>query len=144
MQREFLINDLADLEAVANALVEHLNKNPDVKIVLLEGNLGAGKTTLVQQIMKRLGGNNLVQSPTFSIINEYKTDSHQPVYHMDLYRLKTGDEMMEAGVIDAVDSGALCFIEWSNLVEPFLFGNFVRVNIVLGENGNRTVTLQEK
>ena len=142
MQQVFHVKSIEDWQPVVNALVERLAENPQLKIVLLEGNLGAGKTTFVQLMMQRLGGNNLVQSPTFSLVNEYKTADGKAVYHLDLYRLKDQHELIEAGILDTVDSGALCFIEWSGLVEPFLGNQFIRVHIVAGENENRTVTLQ--
>jgi len=132
---------MEDWQPVVNALVEHLSNHPKHRVVLLEGNLGAGKTTFVQLVMKRLGGNNLVQSPTFSLVNQYTTADGKTVYHLDLYRLKDQQELIEAGILDTVDGGAVCFIEWAALVEPFLDKDFTRVHIQTGESGNRTVTL---
>ena len=132
---------MEDWQPVVNALVEHFDSSPAQRVVLLDGNLGAGKTTFVQLLMKRLGGNSLVQSPTFSLVNKYETSGGGVVYHIDLYRLNDQSELIEAGILDAVDSGALCFIEWGALVEPFLGNHFIRVHIETAENGNRTVTL---
>jgi tRNA threonylcarbamoyladenosine biosynthesis protein TsaE len=141
MKQEFNVDKLDDWESVANALVAKLERSPDLKHVLLEGNLGAGKTTLVQHVVKRLGGEDLVQSPTFAIVNEYVVANHQPVYHLDLYRLKNQSELIEAGILNTLDSGNLCFIEWPSLAKSFLGDNVLNVDIVLGENGNRNVTL---
>ena len=142
MELHYIVNELKDWQTVANALVDKLNQRSDIKHVLLEGNLGAGKTTLVQFIMKRLGDDDLVQSPTFSLVNEYHTASHQPVYHLDLYRLKSQDELIEAGILDVIDSGNLCLIEWADLAKPFLHNPHLHVDIELAENGKRNVNLQ--
>jgi tRNA threonylcarbamoyladenosine biosynthesis protein TsaE len=91
--------------------------------------------------MKRLGGDNLVQSPTFSLVNQYVTANHQAVYHLDLFRLKSQDELIEAGILDIIDSGSLCFIEWSALVKPFVGNAALNVDIELTESGKRNVTL---
>jgi len=141
MKQEITVDALKDWDVVADALVDELNSTPDTKHVLLEGNLGAGKTTLVQHVMKRLGGDNLVQSPTFSLVNQYVTANHQPVYHLDLYRLTSQDELIEAGILDIIDSGDLCFIEWSALAKPFIGSGALNVDIALTESGKRTVTL---
>ena len=138
---QFTVDKLEDWNTVANALVEQLQLQPELKHVLLAGNLGAGKTTLVQHIVKRLGGNDVVQSPTFSLINQYQI-GHQPVYHLDLYRLNNQEDLIEAGIVDTLDSGAMCFIEWPELAKPFLGNHQLIVDIALTETGIRSIILR--
>jgi tRNA threonylcarbamoyladenosine biosynthesis protein TsaE len=89
-------------------------------VVLLYGNLGAGKTTLVKQLVSAMGGDiHSVDSPTFSIVNEYLVSSNT-IYHFDLYRLDTPEEIEDIGFWDYVDSGNLCFIEWPQKIAEFL------------------------
>ena len=149
MTHNFQVVHLDDWNTVANALVGELKSDPELTHVLLQGNLGAGKTTLVQYIVKHLrnkyepviDSDELVQSPTYSIVNEYQITSHQPVYHLDLYRLKNSEELIEAGILDILDSGHLCFVEWPDLAKPFLGNQVLNVDIVLKENGTRSITL---
>src|SRR4051812_7464664 len=84
-------------------------------VFLFHGAMGAGKTTLIAALCRAKGVQDTVSSPTFSIINEYVYSEHgvlKKLYHMDLYRLKSEEEVIQAGVEDAVYSGALCFVEW--------------------------------
>ncbi|MGB1038100.1 MAG: tRNA (adenosine(37)-N6)-threonylcarbamoyltransferase complex ATPase subunit type 1 TsaE [Bacteroidia bacterium] len=94
-------------------------------IVLLRGNLGAGKTTLVKQFVQFTGGNaDQVDSPTFSLINSYKYDGRE-VHHFDLYRLNSAEEIEDIGFMEYIDSGSLCFIEWPEKIADFLPENLV-------------------
>lgn len=89
-------------------------------IVLLHGNLGAGKTTFVKHFIDFLGGDfNAVDSPTFSLVNTYKY-GERTVHHFDLYRLETSDEIEDIGLMEYIDSGDLCFIEWPEKIADFL------------------------
>lgn len=81
-------------------------------VFLFEGQMGAGKTTLIAALCRHLGVEEATSSPTFALVNEYRLPSGAPVYHMDLYRLRDEAEAEGAGLADLVDSGALCFIEW--------------------------------
>lgn len=103
---------LESLDAFAAAFWHEIK---DAVVVLFHGTMGAGKTTLIAALCKAKGVADAVSSPTFSIINEYAYEEHgvlKKLYHMDLYRLKSEEEVVQAGVEDAVYSGALCFVEW--------------------------------
>lgn len=117
------------------------------KIVALHGDMGAGKTTLVHAICVHLDVRDTVSSPTFSIINEYefeKDGKDQSIYHIDLYRLKDGEEAIRAGIEDCLYSNALCFVEWPERAPEIFPENTRHVFITLAEEGKRRIEIQEK
>jgi tRNA threonylcarbamoyladenosine biosynthesis protein TsaE len=100
---------LQDLPALAGQWWQQAG---GAKVFALHGPMGAGKTTLVQALCKALGVSEMVNSPTFSLVNEYRLPSGEPVYHLDLYRLKNEEEALSTGMEDCLYSGAYCFVEW--------------------------------
>ncbi len=100
------------LEEIDKAAGMLLAAAKDRTVFALHGDMGAGKTTLVYAVCRHLNSNDIVSSPTFSIINEYRNDTGGIIYHMDLYRLKDEMEAISAGVEDCLYSGNLCFVEW--------------------------------
>ena len=116
------------LENISNAvkqLLEAINQGP--KIWLFRGEMGAGKTTLVKEIGQQLKIKSIVQSPTFSLVNPYETESGEIIYHFDLYRLENVHEAIDIGIEEYLDSGHLCFIEWPERAE--ILWNIPHVNI---------------
>ncbi len=111
----------SELASVARQLLDQLGS---AKTIAFYGEMGAGKTTFILELCKALGVDSDMGSPTFSIINEYRDDADQPIYHSDLYRLKDEQEAMQAGVADCIDSGHYCFVEWPERA-PGLFGEDV-------------------
>lgn len=105
--------DLTQLPEVAESLIK---KYSHLKVWLFEGMLGAGKTTLIQEIGKGLKVIDDINSPTFSLVNEYKTAKGEKLYHLDLYRLKSLEEAHEIGLFELMDSGYVCFIEWASAI----------------------------
>ena len=107
-------------------------------LIAFTGGLGAGKTAFCQGIAEGLGCTDPVSSPTFAIVNEYLSDeTGELIYHFDFYRIKKLDEVYDMGYEDYFYSGALCFIEWPELVEELLPGNAVKVEIEESEDGSR-------
>lgn len=106
---------LEDLEQIADKILQYMG---DTRLLLLRGKLGAGKTTLTTAICHKLGYNDEVSSPTYSLINEYQGE--ELIYHMDLYRLKEMDEAYDIGIEDYLYSGKLCIIEWPDIIGPIL------------------------
>ena len=100
---------IKDIDKAAKVVLEALG---DKKVLALEGEMGAGKTTLSQEICRQLGVTSSMSSPTFSIINEYEAGNGDSIYHLDLYRLKDEEEAINAGVEDTLYSGKYCLVEW--------------------------------
>ena len=132
------ISHLEKVPAAAKQIIEIIGDN---RIVLLRGDLGAGKTTLTQQIVTTLGHTGSTSSPTYSLINEYE-GSNGPIYHMDLYRLNDIDEAYDIGLEDYLFSGYYCFIEWPNLLMSMIEGEpYVEIKIEHMEEGARKVEI---
>lgn len=100
------------LDNIHEAALQMINIIGDHNVVAFHGEMGAGKTTLIHAVCDQLGIKDVVSSPTFSIINEYRAASGKKVYHLDLYRLKDEEEAIAAGVEDSLYSGNLCLVEW--------------------------------
>jgi len=128
MQRSILINHLSDLPHAASEL---LNFCKEKKVFAFYGQMGAGKTTFIKEICKILGVIDNTSSPTFSVINEYKTTKGESVFHFDFYRLKNETEAYDLGYEDYLYSGNYCFIEWPEKIGELLPEDAVKVSIVV-------------
>lgn len=114
---------------------------PSARIFALQGDLGAGKTTLIKGFCAALGVHDQASSPTFSIVNEYRSEHGGPVYHFDLYRLKDAEELQGIGFTEYIDSGACCFIEWPELAADLLPPGTVHLALEAAPNGVRTISI---
>ncbi|KFF26766.1 tRNA (adenosine(37)-N6)-threonylcarbamoyltransferase complex ATPase subunit type 1 TsaE [Chryseobacterium vrystaatense] len=120
------IQSLHEWQEVVDKIIPDLKHN----ILLLKGNLGAGKTTFTQFLLKKLGSQDEVNSPTYSIVNEYNTPKGK-IYHFDLYRLKNIEEVYDIGIEEYLDNAFLCIIEWPEVYEEELYGlNYHTMSIV--------------
>ena len=122
----FICRSEADLVPTAEQLLKTF---PGSRIFAFHGNMGAGKTTFIKVICRLLGAADLVQSPSFAIINEYKIPGGDPVFHFDFYRIKKLEEAMDIGCEEYFYSGHYCLIEWPELIEPLLPEGTVRIEI---------------
>ena len=132
-----VIKDIDHIREAAREFIGHIG---DHRVFAFYGKMGAGKTTFVKAICEELGVDDVITSPTFAIINEYETPSNSPIYHFDFYRIKKLEEVYDMGYEDYFYSGALCFIEWPELIEDILPDDAVRVSIAEQEDGSRVVS----
>ena len=134
---EIIINNLENIREAARAFIDAIGDN---KVFAFYGSMGAGKTTFVKAICEVLGVEDVITSPTFAIINEYSS-REGVIYHFDFYRIKKLEEVYDMGYEDYFYSGALCFIEWPELIEEVLPEDAVKVSIRENADGSRTVQL---
>ena len=134
------MNIVFSLDQIQEAAEQILAQNPK-KIILFNGEMGVGKTTLIKQLCKSLGVEDATSSPTFSLVNEYYTSNNQIVYHFDFYRLNKETEALDMGVDDYLYSGNWCFIEWSEKIASLLPEETSTINIQLLEDGKRELKL---
>lgn len=137
MSLSIVIKELGELEKVAAKLLDYAGEK---KCFLLHGEIGAGKTTLVKEISRLLGVEQAPNSPTFSLVNEYTYESKGKqglIYHIDLYRLDSLEEVIDIGIEDYLYSGAYCFIEWPELIESILPEEVIKINIEISEDSSR-------
>ncbi len=131
---------IPSLDQIATAAKQFVAAMDQSTVFAFYGKMGAGKTTFVKALCEELGVSDVVNSPTFSIVNEYRSDdTGELIYHFDFYRIKKIDEVYDMGYEDYFYSGALCFIEWPELVEDLLPGDAVKVTIEENEDGTRMV-----
>ena len=128
---------LTDLPEVSKTIIELAKNN---KIWTFNGEMGAGKTTLIKAVCATLGVIDEVNSPTFSMVNEYKTKSGETIFHFDFYRIKSSSEAYDLGIEDYFDSGSICLIEWPSMIDEIL-QNETTFNIQISiKNNHRQVT----
>jgi tRNA threonylcarbamoyladenosine biosynthesis protein TsaE len=129
------------LDAISTTAVDFLNILDKNKVIAFHGEMGAGKTTFVHAVCNAMGVKDTVGSPTFSIINEYRTADEKIIYHMDLYRLKDEEEAIAAGVEDALYSGNICFVEWPEKIPGILPENALHCYLQTVGNNERKLKI---
>lgn len=130
---------LAEIDRAAQKVVE---ETPS-KILLFQGPMGAGKTTLIKAICRRLGVEELTSSPTFSLVNEYHAADGLVIYHFDFYRIEQEEEAYDMGVEEYLESGAWCLVEWPEKVQNLLPLEATFVEIEVLEDGRRKIQLNQ-
>ena len=135
-------HNLGELPAIARMIVELY---PDEKLFLFFGKMGAGKTTIIKEICHVLNVIDVVNSPTFSIVNEYRTTEGASVFHFDLYRIKSPLELMDIGYEEYIYGNSVCLIEWPELATDLLPASFVMITIDVDEqSGSRTFDISRE
>lgn len=133
---------ITSLDNIAEAAKQFVHEMGDYTVFAFNGEMGAGKTTFIKAISNELGVEDITNSPSFAIINEYRSETTaELIYHFDCYRLDNEEEAEEIGVEDYFYSGALCFIEWPERISNLLPDDTVEVDVNELEDGTRTVTL---
>ena len=128
-----------------------LNQVPDIakeiissaknKLFLFYGEMGSGKTTLIKEIVKQLGVEEVASSPTFSLVNEYHSDKGEIIYHFDFYRIENEEEAFDIGVEEYFYSDHWCFIEWPEKVENLLPLESVAIRLTINQDNTRTIQI---
>ena len=131
MKIKFQINQLKEV-------AEDVKKDINTNIVLISGEMGVGKTTLIKEVFLSMNVIDNVSSPTFSIINEYRTNQNKVIYHMDLYRLKNISETEDIGLFEYLESGNLCIIEWGDMIEKLIDSKYDKF-IISKQNESRII-----
>lgn len=141
---EIKINSIEEIGQAAQEFIAHYHLDEaqngrDVRVFAFYGKMGAGKTTFTKAVCEALGVEDVINSPTFAIVNEYEAASGRPIYHFDFYRIKKLSEAYDMGCDDYFYSGNLCFIEWPELIEEILPEETICVTIEENPDGTRTV-----
>jgi len=131
------ITNLGQLPTVAKELLAAF---PDARVFGFYAEMGAGKTTFIKALCEELNSTDVVNSPTFAIINEYRTKQQLPIFHFDFYRLKNLKEACDLGCEEYFYSGNYCFLEWAELVEPLLPKHFLKIEITIYDSKTRRLS----
>lgn len=131
------IYTLFEVDQIAKEIIELISG----KVVLFYGEMGVGKTTLIKEICKSLHTKDVISSPTFSLVNEYRTQNDEPIYHFDFYRIESEEEALDIGVEDYFYSGDWCLIEWPNNIENLLPLDAVEIHLSHADDGKRSIQL---
>ena len=137
MNMDICINSLDEIGKAAREFVTAMG---DRTVFAFDGKMGAGKTTFIKAVCEELGVEDVINSPTFAIVNEYVDGKGEPIYHFDFYRIKNLQEVMDIGYEDYVYSGNVCFMEWPELIENLLPDDAVKVTIEEEMDGSRKVS----
>lgn len=135
---EITIKSLDDICSAAKIFVAEMGDNT---VFAFRGAMGAGKTTFIKAVCEVLGVEDVINSPTFAIVNEYRSDSGELIYHFDFYRINKQEEVFDFGYEDYFYSGSLCFVEWPEKIEELLPSDTVNVVIDVMEDGSRLLKM---
>ena len=139
--KEIKIQSLEQIHEAARQFIEAMGENT---VFAFYGKMGAGKTTFIKAVCEELGVTDTVTSPTFAIVNEYRSDTTgELIYHFDFYRIKKLEEVYDMGYEDYFYCGAVCFIEWPELIEELLPDDAVKVTIEERESGERLICVKD-
>jgi len=133
-----LIFTLEEIHKAAQKLLAHIGVH---KVFAFNGEMGAGKTTFIHALCEELEVIDTISSPTFSIINQYKTKSGETIYHMDLYRLKDEEEAVNAGVEDCLFSNNICLVEWPDKAPGIFPQDTLRITITILDSNRRKMQI---
>jgi tRNA threonylcarbamoyladenosine biosynthesis protein TsaE len=130
---------IENLDEIAAAAREFIDAMGDRKVFAFYGKMGAGKTTFIKAVCEELGVTDVINSPTFAIVNEYVDGRGEPIYHFDFYRIKREQEALDIGFEDYVYSGNVCFMEWPEMIENILPDDTTKVTIEEDTDGSRRI-----
>jgi len=131
---------LQQLPQIAKQII---SESPD-KVLLFYGEMGVGKTTLIKELVKQLEVDDVVTSPTFSLVNEYQSRNGATIYHFDFYRIDNEEEAMDIGIEDYFYNNSWCLIEWPEKVKNLLPLNAVEIHLSINEDESRAIVMDEE
>lgn len=134
---ELKINHIDEIRDVARQFLKLVG---DHKIMAFYGKMGVGKTTFIKALCEELGVQDVINSPTFAIVNEYMDGEGETIYHFDFYRIKRPEEVFDIGFEEYVYSGKLCLMEWPELIEPVLPEETLKITITENPDTTRTIS----
>jgi tRNA threonylcarbamoyladenosine biosynthesis protein TsaE len=137
---KILIKDKRHLSVAARQLLKHAGEK---KMFAFYGSMGAGKTTIIKAVCELLGAVDMISSPTFTLVNEYRTSGGETLYHIDFYRIKKQEEVYDFGIEEYLTGDSYCFMEWPELIEEILPPETVIVRISVNENEQRTLSISK-
>lgn len=136
----FSMISIPTIDDIGEAAASFLKAIGNRRVIAFHGQMGAGKTTLINEICRQLGvEEGVTASPTFAIVNEYESAAGEPVYHFDLYRIESPEEALDFGIEDYFYSGNLCLIEWPERIEELLPDNTLVANLTVAPDGSRSI-----
>lgn len=133
--------EIQSIDTINKSAEEFVSLMSDKTVFAFHGKMGAGKTTFIKAICEKLGVEDVINSPTFAIVNEYRANTGELIYHFDFYRINSIEEVYDFGYEDYFYSGSICFIEWPEKIESLLPYDVINVNIEEQENGTRLVKM---
>jgi tRNA threonylcarbamoyladenosine biosynthesis protein TsaE len=133
---------IKDKNHLDQAATKFINLTKGRKIFAFYGPMGAGKTTIIKSICRKLGALDIVTSPTFTFVNEYKTNRGESIYHIDFYRIRKTEEVFDFGIEEYLSSGSYCFMEWPELVEEILPAETTMVRITVKDDEQRILEIE--
>ena len=138
MNLSFVIKNENELDSISQQILKHYK----IKVFLLFGKMGVGKTTFIKSLCKGLNVIDIVSSPTFSIVNQYLNKDNDIVYHFDFYRTNNNEEIFDIGYEEYIYSSSYCFIEWPEKIESLLPNSYIRIEMTL-EGEKRIINIEE-
>ncbi len=135
---KILIKDKRHLSSAVKKLLRHTGEN---KIFAFYGSMGAGKTTIIKAICQVMGAIDIISSPTFTLVNEYRTSKGEILYHIDFYRIKKQEEVFDFGIEEYLAGDSYCFMEWPELIEEILPAGTVKIRITVDKDEQRTLSI---
>jgi len=133
-----IIKNKKQLPSAARKILEYISGN---KLLAFYGSLGAGKTTIIKAVCSILGAEDSVSSPTFTLVNEYKTKNNEFLYHIDFYRIRKKEEVFDFGLEEYFSSGSYCFMEWPELIGDILPPETVKIKITVDSKEQRILEI---
>ena len=133
MKQQIIAKTIEELDFIAEQIIPIIRNRKKVAFL---GDIGAGKTTFIKLLCYKLGIKDNTSSPTFSIINEYKTDNNI-IHHIDLYRIKSKEEAFALGIIEIFEAGTYCFVEWPDIIENYFPEQTLWIKITAKQTGER-------